>query len=302
MKIFKKVPEIDFLGKKKIAFLLSAILICVGLFSIFTKGFHYGIDFRGGTLVQVKFQETPPLNEIRALFKKNLNTAVTITTFGEASENEIMISISQEAISHEKDNLSEAIDKVFDGKLSNYDIRRIETVGPKVGNELKSKATQAVLYSLIGILAYIWFRFRFLYGIGAIIALFHDVMITLGIFSLLGKEISLTIVAALLTIVGYSLNDTIVVFDRVRENIPKLPKFKLEKVINISVNESLSRTLLTSITTFIVVAGLFAFGGDIIHDFAFAMLIGLVVGTYSSVFVASPAVIFIEELTDKKKK
>jgi len=166
-----------------------------------------------------------------------------------------------------------------------------DTVGPKIGSELKGKAFLAIIYSLLGIIIYIWWRFEFTYGIAAVIALFHDVLITLGLFSIFDKEISLTIVAALLTIVGYSLNDTIVVFDRIRENFRNSRKDTFDRIINKSINDTISRTIITSLTTFVVVLSLFIFGGNVIHDFAFAIIIGVVVGTYSSIFIASPILV-----------
>ncbi|MCP4296601.1 MAG: protein translocase subunit SecF [Proteobacteria bacterium] len=302
MKIFKTTPKFNIMGKRKIAFVISAILILAGLAGLLMKGVTYGIDFRGGTLIQVKFENAPQLAEIRKLFKDKFKSNVSVTSFGEEQSNEVMITLSQEAVSAEAGQMQGLISNVLSNRFPNFDIRRVETVGPKVGSELKEKAMQAALYALIGILIYIGIRFKFRYGVGAVAALFHDVLITMGIFIILDKEFTLTIVAALLTIIGYSLNDTIVVFDRVRENISRMPKKKLEDVINLSINESMSRTILTSVTTFIVVLVLFLAGGDIIHDFSFAMLIGLVVGTYSSIFVASPVVILLDPARKGREK
>lgn len=302
MKIFKTTPQYRILEKKKFAFVVSALLLLASVVGMATKGLTYGIDFRGGTIVQVKFQDTPKLKQIRKLFKDKLGTSVNISTFGEESHNEVMITLPQEAIQKDSGKLQALIAEVLQKDFPGFDVRRIETVGPKVGQELKDKAFYAAIYALAGILLYIWVRFRIQFGIAAVVALFHDVMITLGIFVIMDKEFTLTIVAALLTIIGYSLNDTIVVFDRVRENVARMPKKPIEEVINISINESMSRTILTSITTFFVVACLFIFGGDIIHDFSFAMLIGLVVGTYSSVFVASPTVIALDAIKADKPK
>ena len=282
------------MGMKRYAFVISSILIIASFTGLFFKGFTYGIDFNGGTLIQVKFPEEPDLGTIRDLFSKRLSTAASITTFGDKEENEVIITLSQEAIQEKFDDLTKLVNEVLKSEFPDLEVRRVVTIGRKVGSEYKTKAYQSALYVLLGILIYIGFRFKVRYGVAAVVALFHDVTITLGIFVFLEKEITLTIVAAVLTIIGYSLNDTIVVFDRVRENVARFPKRDLEEVINLSVNESLSRTILTSITTFLVVFGLFAIGGDIIHDFSFAMLIGLVVGTYSSVFVASPVVLFFD--------
>ncbi|MDH5561576.1 MAG: protein translocase subunit SecF [Deltaproteobacteria bacterium] len=294
MKIFKKVPQFEIMGKKYFAFAVSAILIIAGFTGFFVKGINYGIDFRGGTIIQVKFQDTPPLKEIRQLFVEKLKTNANVTTFGEDQDNELLISLSQDAVENTENDTSSLINEIFKGRLTGYDIRRVETVGPKVGGELREKAVMAALYALAGILIYIGIRFKPRFGVGAVVALFHDVFITMGIFVLLDKEFTLTIVAAILTIIGYSLNDTIVVFDRIRENLARMPKSPMERIINQSINESMSRTILTSVTTFIVVLSLYVLGGNIIRDFSFAILIGLVVGTYSSIFVASPVVMYFE--------
>jgi len=294
MRIFKNTPQFDFMGKRKIAFVISAILLIVSIAGLFAKGLSYGIDFKGGTIIQIKFQEEPKLDIIRTLFQDQLTTSVNITTFGDKEDNEVIITLREDSIKDSYDNLTEVVHKTLKNDFTGYDIRRNETVGAKIGGELRSKGIQAALYVMAGILLYIGFRFKPRYGIAAVVALFHDVLITLCFFIFLEKEFTLTILAALMTIIGYSLNDTIVVFDRVRENVARFPRTSLTEVINLSINESLSRTILTSVTTFLVVFALYAFGGEIIHDFAFAMLIGLVVGTYSSVFVASPVVIFFD--------
>ncbi len=294
MKIFKTTPQYKILEKKKIAFVISSILLIASIAGLFTKGLTLGIDFKGGTLIQVQFSEEPELKTIRSLFQKEVSTAVNITTFGEKEENEVIITLSKKAIKDKSVELTELIHRILKQEFSGFDVRRIETVGKKVGDELKTSGIEAALFALIGILVYIGFRFKMRYGIAAVVALFHDVLIIMGIFVFFEREFTLTILAAIMTIIGYSLNDTIVVFDRVRENVARFPKKPVEEVINLSVNESLSRTILTSITTFFVVFTLFVLGGEIIHDFCLAMLIGLVVGTYSSVFVASPVVIFFE--------
>ncbi len=294
MKIFKTTPQWEIMGKKKIGFVISGVLLLASLVGLGAKGLTYGIDFRGGTLIQLKFQEEPPLARLRELFQKKMTTTVNITTFGELEDNEVIITLSQEAIKGKYEELTHLVEETLRAEFPGFDIRRIETVGRKVGSQFKTDAIQAAFFVLIGILAYIGFRFKTRYGIAAVVALFHDVLITIGVFVYLEKEFTLTILAALLTIIGYSLNDTIVVFDRIRENVARFPKRPLEEIINLSVNESLSRTILTSVTTFLVVSSLFILGGEIIHDFSFAMLIGLVVGTYSSVFVASPVVLYFD--------
>ncbi|MBU2515359.1 protein translocase subunit SecF [bacterium] len=302
MRIFKTTPNWNFLGRKKIALAISTVFLLASLGGLIAKGLTYGIDFRGGTLIQIKFLEKPQLESIRELFQDEIKTAVNITTFGQAEDNEVIVTLSLDAIKGRAGQLTDMISKILEKRFQSFDIRRVETVGPKVGDQLKTKAIQAAFFVLIGILAYIGFRFKVRYGVAAVVALFHDVLITLGIFVFLEKEFTLTIVAAVLTIIGYSLNDTIVVFDRVRENVARFPKRPMEEVINISVNESLSRTILTSVTTFLVVFALYTLGGEIIHDFCFAMLIGLLVGTYSSVFVASPVVLYFDPASLARNK
>lgn len=294
MKIFNKVPDFNIMGKRKLAVVLSILMLALGLGGYAVKGMQYGIDFKGGTLIQAQFKQSPDMAAIRSTFSEALGAAVQITTFGEAQDNEILLTLPQEAMGVKGTELQTAVGKIFKENFPSFsEIRRVETVGPKVGEELKEKAIYAALYAIIGILIYIGIRFKPQFAVASVVALVHDVLITMGIFVIMEKEFTLTIVAALLTIIGYSLNDTIVVFDRVRENMAKMSKSPLERIINISVNESLSRTILTSVTTFLVVLALFILGGEIIHDFSFAMLIGLVVGTYSSVFVASPVVLFL---------
>ncbi len=300
MRIFKSTPQFNVMGRKKIAFVISSLLLLASFVGLFAKGMTYGIDFRGGTLVQIKFDERPQLEVIRKLFQDKIKTTVNITTFGEIDDNEVIITLSQDVIKDKAGELSNRISQILEEKFTTFDIRRIDTVGPKIGAELKTKAIQAALVVLLGLLVYIGFRFKVRYAVAAIAALFHDVLITLGIFIFLEKEFTLTILAAVLTIIGYSLNDTIVVFDRIRENVARFPKKEMEDIINTSVNESLSRTILTSVTTFLVVFALFMLGGNIIHDFSFAMLVGLVIGTYSSVFVASPIVLFFDPVRLKK--
>lgn len=307
MKIFKNVPQIDFMGKKNLAFIITAILITVSIISVFVKGINYGIDFSGGTQIQIKFEQAPSLNELRKVFNEELKTEISIIVFGDKANNEFLITLEQDAIEDTAGEVNTQVGNIIRKLYPSFNIsdgiRRVETVGPKVGGELKTKSQWAATYAFIGILIYIGIRFKFRYGIGAVVAIFHDVIITMGIFIIFQKEFTLTIVAAILTIIGYSLNDTIVVFDRVRENVAKFPKRGLQETINLSINESLSRTILTSLTTFFVVFSLFMLGGNIIHDFAFAMLIGLVVGTYSSIFVASPVVMALDpiKLKDLKK-
>jgi len=294
MKFFKDQPDYNVMAKKNLAAWISFGLIALGIVVFLSKGMTYGIDFKGGTLVQVQFNEAPQLGSLRTAFSSKIDTSVSITTFGDDVNNEVLITLPQNAFDP-KANISGEVKGILKQDFKDYSIRRVETVGAKVGGELKEKALDAAVFALIGILVYVGLRFQLRYGLAAVAALFHDVIITLGVFVFFDKEFTLTIVAAILTIIGYSLNDTIVVFDRVRENVAKLPKSPLLDVINRSINESLSRTILTSLTTFFVVLTLFIFGGEIIHDFCFTMMIGLIVGTYSSIFVASPIVWYMDQ-------
>ncbi len=296
MRFFKEIPSYDFIGRRKFAYAFSAALLLLALVAYALNGVKWGIDFSGGVLVQARFAAAPPLSEIRSKLTEEFGNGVNVTSFGEANDHEVLINLPMEVMTHHGAKLQEAMTSLLKTHFPSFaEVRRVEAVGPKVGAELKVKAIEAGLFTLAGILLYVGVRFRFSYAIGAVAALFHDVLITMGFFFLLGKEFDLTIVAAMLTIMGYSLNDTIVVFDRIRENVARLPKSHLANTINLSVNETLSRTILTSGTTLIVVVAMFTFGGQIIHDFCFAMLIGLFVGTFSSIFVASPLMLALEK-------
>ena len=301
MRIVKET-NIDFMSGSFIAGLLSAGLILAGVISmVMNGGPKLSIDFKGGTMVAVNFTEPVDINEIRSamtdvsLDGNNFDfSKEEIKHFGDESN----VAIRLASLKDEPPQFSQRVaDKIADvyPELVPKDrkdfILSMEKVGPKVGAELSGDAILAIFSALALILAYISIRFEFKYAVGAIAALTHDVMITLGIFSILGYEISLAVIAAFLTIVGYSLNDTIVIFDRVRENVKGLKSADFRSVINQSINESLSRTIITSVTTFLVVLILFLVGGEVIHSFAFAMIVGVIVGTYSSIFVASPVVI-----------
>jgi preprotein translocase subunit SecF len=303
VELIKPNTKIDFVGKIKYALIFSWTLIIVGIISMIAKGGPiYGIDFKGGTLFQIKFAKQVQAGEIRNALKDIGEGGGSVQSVGAASDNEFLINFDTttgdlEAFS---DTVREQFVKKF-GKDS-FEIRRAEIVGPKVGKDLREKALLAVGLSCIGMLIYIWFRFEFRFGLGAIVGLIHDVLITMGILSLTNTPIDLPVVAALLTIVGYSVNDTIVVCDRIRENMPKMTKQKLSDIINISVNQTLSRTILTGGSAIMAIIALYFFGGVVIHDFAFAMLIGTLIGTYSSIYVACPVVIFWEKLFVSKKK
>ena len=293
MRLFNKT-NIDFVGKSNIAKFLSMALIITGLASLALKGGpELSIDFTGGTIAQLQFDSAVDIGELRAKLAENGFESSEIITFG--SPNEVLIKTQFSGANSElESNLRTAI-------KSEFQVRRVESVGPKIGKELQSDALSAILLSLLLILIYISFRFDRFYAYGAVVALIHDVLITMGVFSLLSIEIDLTIVAAFLTIVGYSLNDTIVVFDRIRENVIKHARESLDTIVNISLNSTLGRTIVTSLTTFVVVLSLFLFGGEVIKNFAFALIVGIFVGTYSSIYVASPVMMYFEKKVAAKK-
>lgn len=301
MQLVKPDINIDFVGKRKLAIIFSVTLILIGMVSLVIKGGpNYGIDFAGGSLVQVKFSDSTNAGQIKkALSDLNLGT-LTVQSFGD-DPNEFLIRMQESGDGKVLGKtVTASLEKTYgEGKV---DIRRVEMVGPQVGKDLREKGLLAILYAMIGILVYITWRFEFRFAVGAIVALIHDVLITLGAFSLFDKEIDLPIIAAFLAIIGYSLNDTIIVYDRIRENFGKHQKTGFPTVINRSINETLSRTILTSGTTLLVVLSLFIFGGGVIHNFAFAMLVGIGVGTYSSIFVASPVLILWDDLRPRRKK
>ena len=294
---FKDGQFIDFLGYKRLAAYISGILILAGVASIVAhNGLKYGIDFRGGTNVQIQFSTPPNLDQLRYFFAENGMKNVVLQTFGDLADHEILLGLPINSPLGTGENLTSELRKILEPQHPKLEIRRIETVGPKVGDELKISAVKAILIALGLVLLYITIRFQWRQGVSAIVALLHDVIVVVGMFSILDKEFSLTVVAALLTVVGYSLNDTIVVFDRIRENQGKYRKKSFEETINLSITETLSRTLITSGTTLFVVLSLFLLGGEIIHDFAFALLVGVLIGTYSSIYVASPLVVFLTKL------
>jgi len=310
MKFFGET-KIDFIGRRKITFALSIIIIVTGLVSLaINKGPKYGIDFTGGVSLELDLTpiaenaEPVEIQKIRDVFIANGIEGTEIQDI-KGVEGKHFVLIKTKAVGDMKDKVSTRIINVikqeFPGNVDDTTLIRLqEEVGPKIGGELKDKAILAIFWALMGIILYIWWRFEFSFGLAAVVALIHDVLITIGILSIFGKEVSLTIVAALLTIVGYSLNDTIVVFDRIREDMKVFRKESYGIVINHSINETLSRTIITSLTTFLVVLCLYIFGGTVIHDFAFALLVGVVVGTYSSIFVASP--LMVEHFESKQKR
>ncbi len=300
-----KDSKIDFINKSRFTILLSGALILAGIFSIvINNGPRLSIDFKGGTLIAVQYAKSININDFREKLKKvTINGQIFDFSTSEIKHfgNKSNVSIRIPSIEDEPENFSQNFISILrniypEAVPENKDdfILLLDTLSPKIGAELSGKAIMAILYAIALILIYISFRFEFTFAIGAIAAITHDVAITLGIFSILGYEISLPIVAAFLTIVGYSLNDTIVIFDRIRENIKTSKKDSIISIVNKSINESLGRTIVTSLTTLMVVITLYVFGGEVIHYFSFALIIGVLVGTYSSIFVASLIVVYMQ--------
>ena len=293
MRLLSKT-NINFISKQKFTALLSIALIISGIVSLIMKGGPLlSIDFTGGTVAQVKFNKDVELTSLRSTLSEYGFKGAEIVEFG--SPDEVLIKTQFGSSSEISAKLTSALGETFT-------LRRVESVGPKIGKELQTDALKAISLALLLIIIYIAFRIDSYYALGSVMALIHDVLITLGVFSLLGYEINLSIVAAFLTIVGYSLNDTIVVFDRIRENIPKYMKKTIDDVVNISLNETLNRTVITSLTTMMVVVILFVWGGKVINLFAFALIIGVFIGTYSSLFVASPVMAYFEKRSKGQKR
>ena len=291
MQLFKSETHFNFMGRIKAAVIFSIVLILIGLGSVAVSGgLKFGIDFAGGTLIQLQFKNAPDIEVIRDGLKTIGLGESTIQEFGSKKDILIRVQRSEEKL----EAVGSMVRRSLMGKFNvdEITVERVEMVGPKVGRDLREKALLSILYAIIGIVIYISWRFEVQYAIAAIIALIHDVLVTMGAFSIFDKEFTLVIVAAFLTIIGYSLNDTIVVFDRIRENLRRKGKSSMSEMINMSINQTLSRTLLTSGTTLLVVIALFFFGGEIIHDFSFALLVGIFIGTYSSIFIASVFLVY----------
>lgn len=269
---------------------ISGLFFIGSIFVVATKGLNYGIDFKGGAKLEYKFNKSPSEGDIRKALASELPGNISVVRFGQEWENRMSIKVElPEEHARIGETVTAAIEKAF-GPGSAV-LEKEETVGPRVGKELRKKALLAIIFSWVLMMIYIGYRFDFFYAPGAVLSIIHDTVITVGIFALLGKEIDLTIVAALLTLIGYSLNDTIVVFDRIRENKHHITHSTIKDVVNNSINQTLARTIITSITVFLVVIAIFLRGGGTLHDFAFAMIVGIIIGTYSSIFVASPCYI-----------
>jgi len=327
MYFLKREPRINFLGRRGLAGIVSAVLIVIGLVSLGVRGLAFGIDFTGGTLVEVSYEESVEASSVRDLIANAGFESALVQYFGTSKD--ILVRLPASAI----ENAAQVSSRIMVALRSPYEetlvtgasgdlqqclsdngtsgrcvvqMRRVEFVGPQVGAELTEKGGLAMLYALLGILIYVSWRFEWRFAIGAVVALVHDVLITVGVFSVLGLEFSLPVLAAILAVIGYSLNDTIVVFDRVRENFRKMRRGTPIEIMNTSVNQTLSRTILTSLTTLLVVLTLLIIGGEVISGFATALLVGVLIGTYSSIFIANPAVLVLgisrEDMLPVKKE
>ncbi len=302
MELIPHDTHFDFIGKKKFTLWISAIAILISFGSIFFHGgLRYGVDFSGGLVAEIKFSKPIDISQLRSATEAiGLKDAV-VQRFG--GENEFLIRVEKSSSDLEamSKSVQTSLQEQFKG--TPLEIRRVEVVGPKVGKDLKTKAMWAVGLAFVAILIYVAFRFHEIaYGLGGIVALFHDVVVTFGAISIFNIEFSLNVLAVILTIIGFSINDTIVIFDRVRENIKKMRKENLVTIFNVSINETLGRTILTTGTVMMVVLILFFFAGDVIHDFTIALIVGLITGTYSTVYIASPVVLFWEQNISRRKK
>ena len=298
MEFFSSNKIYDFMSKRNLFISISLIFIIGSIVLIFTKGFNWGIDFKGGTVVQVQFQKQAPVKEIRELLSKKYE-GVSVTNFG--SPQEVIIKFPVKAKNSVTKDMGDKVEEILK-PLGKFEIRRVDIVGAKVGGELTEEGIKALLFAIIGVLIYVAFRFEWTFAVASIFALIHDLTISIGFVSLFNVDVNLDVLAALLTILGYSLNDTIVVFDRIREEIVESKERNLGALINSAVSQTLSRTTLTSLTTFFVVLTLFLFGGEIIKPFSFTLLVGIIAGTYSSIFIASPLLIWLGFKVDDFRK
>ncbi len=297
MELFQN-PKIDWLGKKWYFLSFSLVFSIAGLLSLFF--WHHlplDVDFRGGTVVRMQFAQTPDLGRVRAAVDA-AGLQAHAQSYGPAASHEVLMTLAQgdtreSALDQGRATIVATLQRHYPQNPAT--VRSVEIVGPQVGAQLRKQALLATVYSLVGMLVYLWFRFELIYGVAAVVAVFHDTLITVGAFSLFDKEISLTVIAAILTLIGYSMNDTIVVFDRIRENLRQARREPLAEVVNRSINQTLSRTVLTSGLTFLAVLSIFLFGGEVLHNFAFALVVGILIGTYSSIAVAAPMLVAWQE-------
>ncbi len=285
------LKNINFASKFKKANFASIVIFIISVFFIIFKGLNYGIDFKGGTLIELRSEKTISASSIRDSLKTMNLGDINVKKFGK--EGDYLIKVEQKDTNN-SELISQIKKKLSNNLNSEIDFRRVENVGPKVSAELLESSIIAISLALAAMLFYIWVRFEWQFSVGSIIALFHDVVITLGIFSILSLEINLSIIAAVLTIVGYSMNDTVVIYDRIRENLFKYTKISISDVANLSINETLARTIITSITTLLALISIYILGGEILRGFSFAMILGVFIGTYSSIFVASPILKFLK--------
>jgi preprotein translocase subunit SecF len=301
MELIKPGTNIPFTSYRKVAVILSTVVNLAVLLMLFIRGPNLGVDFAGGTVVQLKFQQRVSIADIRRAFESIKLGGVVIQDFGQEGANEYLLRLDKTSV--ELGALGEQIKKALSDQFGadKFEIRRIESVGPKIGEDLRYRGVMSVIVATIMMGIYIWFRFELRFGIGAVIALIHDVLVTVGALMLADYEFDLTIVAALLTIVGFSVNDTVVVCDRIRENMRKIKRETLEGIINTSINETLSRTILTTGTALMVLFALYFLGGAVIRPFAFALLVGFFSGVYSTIFIASPVILFWEKGAVKRR-
>ncbi len=291
MQIIKPDININFMGQRKLALVISAIILAIGVASLFTRGINFGLDFTGGTLIEVGYPAAPELGDVRQALTDAGFDDFTVQTFGAARD--IVVRMPADQDDESGADLSTQVLRALSEQEPGIELRRVEFVGPQVGQELAEQGGLAMLYALFGILLYVSFRFQWRFAVGAVAALVHDVLLVVGILSLFQVNFDLTVVAAILAVIGYSLNDTIVLYDRLRENFRIKRKGTPTELCNLSINQMLGRTLMTSLTTLLVLIALFYFGGEIIHAFAFTLIVGVIVGTYSSIYIAGNAAIIL---------
>ncbi len=279
------IKKINFVDKFKKANLISVVFFFTSILFIIFKGLNFGIDFKGGTLIELRVENNVSISELRSSLNSMNLGDVNVKEFGKTGD--YLIKVEQKALNN-KSLIADIKSKLVSSFNQDINFRRVENVGPKVSSELLQSSLIAISLSLAAMLFYIWIRFEWQFSVGAIVALFHDVIITIGVFSILSLEINLSIIAAVLTIVGYSMNDTVVIYDRIRENLGKFTKFNILEISNLSINETLSRTIITSLTTLLALFSIYILGGEILRGFSFAMILGVFIGTYSSIFVAAP--------------
>ncbi|RBP50790.1 protein translocase subunit SecF [Arenicella xantha] len=289
MQLFKSQTTIDFIGKRFIALVFSIVMLVVGIYSLSTKGLNYGIDFSGGTKMELLYSNDVDVTDVRSVLQQGGFPEAVVQYFG--SNQDVLIRVPLTAGTSDENVSTRVVDLLQGSAIGVGTVQSVEFVGPTFGKELFEKGILALVYALIGVMIYVAFRFEWKFSLGSVIALAHDVVITVGLFSLIQLEFTMPVLAALLAVIGYSLNDTIVVFDRIRENFRRLRDVDTIETMNVSINQTLTRTILTSLTTLLVLGALYVYGGEALQGFAITLIIGVVVGTYSSIFVASPAVL-----------